>query len=105
MPLEIKEMYLHLGENLHHGEMSGCELRQSYGGGNTVNMSLSVTIKHGVSMMCNRDMKIFIIILQAETFAQYEGKCPICMDFIELEDPITGVYINGEGHTWDCRTT
>ena len=64
MPLEIKEMYLHLGENLHHGEMSGCELCQSPGGGNTVNMSLSVTIKHGVSMMCieNRDMKNFMII-------------------------------------------
>ena len=53
MPLEIKEMYLH------HCEMSGCELRQSSGGGNTVIMSLSVTIKHGVSMMRieNRDMK------------------------------------------------
>merc|ERR1712012_126646 len=72
---------------LYYGEMSGCELRQSPGGGNAVNMSLSVTIIHG-----------------AETFAQYEGKCPICLDFIEPEDPITGVYINGEGHTWDCRT-
>ena len=92
---------------LYYGEMSGCELRQSPGGGNAVNMSLSVTIIHGVSMMCieNRDMKTFIIISQAETFAQYEGECPICLDFIVPEDPITGVYINGEGHTWDCRTT
>ena len=49
---------------LYYGEMSVCELRQSPGGGNAVNMSLSVTIKHGVSMMCieNRDMKTFIII-------------------------------------------
>ena len=93
--------------HLHHSEMSGCELCHSPGGGNTVNMSLSVIIEHGVSMMCieNRVMKTFIIIYQAETFARFEGKCRICLDFIELEDPITGVYINGKGHTWDCRTT
>ena len=41
----------------------------------------------------------------AEAFAQYEGKCPLCMRAIELEDHIIGVEIDGQGHEWDCRTT
>ena len=29
---------------------------------------------------------------------------PKCVDPIELGDPIVGVYINGQGKTWDCKT-
>merc|ERR1712172_154108 len=40
----------------------------------------------------------------AETWACYEGKCPICMDLIDLGDRILGVRINGQDKSWDCKT-
>ena len=41
---------------------------------------------------------------KAETYAQYEGKCPICPDPIDLGDHILGVRINEQDKSWDCKT-
>jgi len=40
----------------------------------------------------------------ARTLARFKGRCPKCPNRIELGDPIVGVYINGQGNAWDCKT-
>merc|ERR1712107_302513 len=41
----------------------------------------------------------------AETWARFEnGKCKICRRTIKLRDHIVGVWIDGLGHEWDCKT-
>ena len=42
---------------------------------------------------------------KAQAFARKTGGklCPICERAIELDDHIFGVYINGQGHQWDCK--
>jgi len=42
--------------------------------------------------------------LGAETFARFEGKCAMCKEPIKKKDPICGVFIDGQGHEWDCKT-
>ena len=80
----------------------------------TGSRGITVTIKYGVSIWTAKrsnkpDMikenQSKIMIFKAEACAFYEGKCPVCMRAIELEDHIIGVEIDGQGHEWDCRTT
>ena len=42
---------------------------------------------------------------KAQAFARDVRDCPICELLIELGDHIFGVYINGQGHQWDCKGT
>ena len=43
-------------------------------------------------------------VYQAETFARYKGKCPLCLGAIQPGDYILGVRINSQDKCWDCKT-
>ena len=88
---------------------------QSQTGDHLVNMTriggpherpkISVTRKLGVSFYL-KDTKVILLIYpnQAKTFARFEGKCAVCKEPIKKKDPIRGVFIDGQGHEWDCKT-
>ena len=49
------------------------------------------------------NLKYLKMFFKAQAFARDVRDCPICELLIELGDHIFGVYINGQGHQWDCK--
>merc|ERR1712079_165401 len=66
---------------------------------------ICVTRKLGVSLYL-KNIKVILLIYpnQAKTFARFKGKCAVCKEPIKKKDPIRGVFIDGKGHEWDCKT-